>query len=74
MTVKAYGDLERRLRNRVIQKTQALRRQPRVVYQMGSDDALDRQAADAISMLRNTIEMLEASDGARGAATSPEHR
>jgi hypothetical protein len=61
MGVKTYGDLERRLRNRVVEKSRALRRQPRVVYQMGADDALDRAAADAISVMRNVIEQLERS-------------
>jgi hypothetical protein len=59
MTIKKYGDLERRLRQRVVEKSQALKRAPRVTYQPGSDDALDRQAADAIAALRKRITELE---------------
>ena len=59
MAQTIYGDLEHGLRDRIIEKCRALRHQSRATYQMGSDDALDRQAADAISKLRDMVQKLE---------------
>ena len=65
MTVQVNCDIERRLRNRVIKEAEVLRHQARVSYNLGSDDELDRQAADEISILRGRIENLEDSRKAK---------